>query len=112
MLEFSRLPRRRALLTATLCASFLVAPQAQSFERVVIGARHYFHCLGLMLSDPRAHEAECLPNNMVLTQSLTTGSSPTPVATPPAPPPVVIVTPPPPPPPAPDPCACGSCYAA
>ena len=134
MTELRRSARHRALLAATLCASFLAAPHAQSFERVVVGARHYFECLGLLLSDPKAHAAECLPNNVAITSSslssTSSGSSfdfttpPPEEEEPPVEPPVeeppveeppeeppVVVTPPPPPPPAPDPCACGSCYA-
>ena len=126
---------RRALVAATLTASFLAVPQAQAFERVVVGARHLFHCVGLLLSDPKAHAAQCLPNNMDNTLSSLSGNTggdyaavvppvapPVIVAPPPPPPPEepvaepvaeppVVVTPPPPPPPAPDPCACGACYA-
>lgn len=125
---------RRALVAATLTASLLAVPQAQAFERVVIGARHLFHCVGLLLGDPKAHAAQCLPNNMENTLSSLSGNTggdyaavvppvaPPAIVAPPPPPaspppeapveePPVIVTPPPPPPPAPDPCACGSCYA-
>ena len=127
---------RRALVAATLTASFLAVPQAQALDRVAIGARHFFQCLGLLLSDPKVHEAECLPNNVQFTYSLDSGGgdakaivppvAPPVIAAPPPPPPPpppeepvaepvaeppVVVTPPPPPPPAPDPCACGACYA-
>ena len=125
---------RRALVAATLTASVLAVPQAHAFERVVVGARHLIECVGLLLSDPEAHAAECLPNNIKFGPESLSGNTggnyttvaapaappviaPPPAPPPPAPPaepvaePPVIVTPPPPPPPAPDPCGCGSCYA-
>lgn len=63
-MPLSKRPRRYAILLAVLSSTALVAPQAYSFERVVVGARHFFQCLGLMLSKPDVHAQECLPNRV------------------------------------------------
>ncbi len=54
-------PRRGAILLAALSASMLAAPHVQAFERVAVGTRHFFQCLGLMLSKPAVHEAVDTP---------------------------------------------------
>lgn len=106
--------RRRKLIALTFSVSFLAAPHAQAFEQsVVVGAKHFFECLGLLLTDSYAHEQECLPNRVVgpFDSIASSTSSPGTVAPPPPPPPPPpVVVPPPPPPPPPPVCVCGPCY--
>jgi hypothetical protein len=116
MVFLKRSARRRALVAVTLSASFLAAPQAQSFEAVAIGARHFFECFGLMLGKPAVHAQECLPNRVKPSlESLNTGGGdgfaqikPPVVVPPPVEPPPVIEPPEPPEEPS-EPCACGPC---
>lgn len=115
MHQVNRDARHRALVAATAVAAFLAAPQVQAFDRVAVGARHFFQCLGLMLSDPDQHSQNCLPNRVVTSYGSISGSGGGSgrlvLVVPPDNVPPDVVTPPPPPPP-PEPCsACGACYA-
>jgi hypothetical protein len=89
----------RVLVAATAAATFLATPHAYAIENVAREARHFFECLGLLLTDPDLHAQECLPNShvpgpMIL---LKDGTGP-------------AIVPPPPPPPPPPTCPCGPCY--
>lgn len=93
----SRRIRRHRLLAATLSAALVGAPHVQAFERVVIGLEHFSDCASLMLSRPKQHAQECLPNR-VPDDFSTLGSlsdSPVPASTlaPPPPPPPVVAAP-------------------
>lgn len=57
----------RTLGTTLLMAGMVILPSgsAQAITPdVQAQADHYFHCLGLMLTDPEQHAEECLPNNI------------------------------------------------
>lgn len=57
----------RALGATLLAAGMALAPvgPAQAFTPDVREqADHYFHCLGLLLTDPVAHANECSPNTI------------------------------------------------
>lgn len=57
----------RALGATLLAAGMALAPAgpAQAFTPDVREqADHYFHCLGLLLTDPVAHAKECSPNTI------------------------------------------------
>lgn len=57
----------RALGATLLAAGMALAPvgPAQAFTPDVREqADHYFHCLGLLLTDPVAHAKECSPNTI------------------------------------------------
>lgn len=91
----------RVLIAATAAATFMATPQAYAIDNVVREARHFFECLGLMLTDPDLHAQECLPNpyRPGMLSYDKGGSAP------------AVVVPPPPPPPPPPTCVCGPCYA-
>lgn len=113
--------RRRPLLIGLLMASVSVLP-VHAFENVRREAKHFFECLGLMISDPAMHEENCLPNRVPgpfgSIQSPGDGSGVVvvaPVVVPPAAVPPVVAPPvaaPPAPPVVPPACACGACYVA
>lgn len=113
--------RRSALLVGLLLASVSMS-SSYAFERVGVGARHFFQCFGLMLGNPPSHEDNCLPNRVpgpfgsIQEAGGNDGVVAVPVVVPPVvTPPVVeppVIVAPPPPPVVEDPtCNCGPCYA-
>ena len=79
--------RRRRLCAAGISAALIVTPQVQAFERVIIGIDHFVDCAGLLLSNPRAHAENCLPNRVKPNfDSLVSSNSDGLVVAPPAPP--------------------------
>lgn len=77
----------RALGATLLAAGMALAPvgPAQAFTPDVREqADHYFHCLGLLLTDPVAHAKECSPNTIPNTNKSLTEPV---IGAPPPPPP-------------------------
>lgn len=115
-----RLPKGRWAVPAGMLLASVSFTPGHAVDNVIRETRHFFECFGMMIGDPDAHARNCLPNRVVLNGPIhqTTGGDFVPP--PPPAPPMVEPPPPPPPPPvieppappiAPDPCACGSCYA-
>lgn len=61
----ARARRAAVLAAAAMTLSVLPGSSAHAIDRMGIGTQHFVDCLGLLLSDPAAHEANCLPNRVV-----------------------------------------------
>ena len=91
--------RRRRLLAASVSAAMVSAPQAQAFERVVVGVERFIFCADLLLTDPKKHAENCLPSRVPPDFFKWDSSSGSGTFVAPPPPPPVAVAPPPPAPP-------------
>lgn len=61
----NRMVRIGVVLGVALSFTSMTSVPASAFNQVVIDQmQHYFDCKVLLLTDPVAHAAQCLPNNV------------------------------------------------